>query len=68
MEVSCPVDMFPLSLFACASAEFQIESQQTGFEADTAESTHAIQLPIPNTDNVDTIFDAISYEKALCVI
>ena len=48
--------------------QFLSNEQARGLELDALESSHPIQVPIPDSSKVSEIFDAISYAKGASVI
>ncbi len=43
--------------------QFAVDEQQPAFKADSLANTHAVQVPISDPEEINSIFDNISYEK-----
>jgi puromycin-sensitive aminopeptidase len=48
--------------------QFIAIEQHQAFRLDALNNTHAIEVEVPNPDEINTIFDSISYSKGACVI
>lgn len=48
--------------------KFNEQEYSSALELDSLESSHPIEVPIKNTNEIQNIFDAISYSKGSCLV